>query len=55
MRSNLSGGYDMKKNWIENFFFPIGCKICIVILVMYVTNAYKICFNIIVTNDGAKL
>ena len=37
------------------FFFSIGCKICIVILVMYVTNVCKICFNIIVTNDGAKL
>ena len=55
MRSNLSGGYDMRKNRIEKIFFSIGCKICIVILVMYVTNVCKICFNIIVMNDGAKL
>ena len=54
MRSNLSGGYDMRKNRIEKKI-SIGCKICIVILVMYVTNVCKICFNIIVTNDGAKL
>ena len=54
MRSNLSGGYDMSNNRIE-IFFLIGCKICIVISVMYVTNVCKICFNIIVTNDGAKL
>ena len=32
----------------------IGCKICIVIIVMYVTNLCKIRFKIIVTNAGAK-
>ena len=55
MRSNLGGGYDMMKNRIEKFIFSIGCKICIVILVMYITNVCKICFNIIITNDDAKL
>ena len=55
MRLILSRGYDMRKNRIEKIFFSIGCKICIVILVMYVTNVCKICFDIIVMNDGAKL
>ena len=49
VRSNLSGGYE-----VEKFFFFIGSKICIVIVIMYVTNLSKICFKIIVTYAGAK-
>ena len=42
-------GIWLEENLVE-FFFLIGCKICIVVFIMYITSEYKICFNIILIN-----